>query len=125
MNDKELNDLVKQIEITIRTKELSYVEGTWNYRRFGFINAEYIRATIVKYQIGLVCSECLGNNKQRIAYCSKEHKKYYVQITQAFYFKPSPWKPWKSGDGDSIDHILPIANGGLEFDRDNLQYLDL
>ena len=40
-----------------------------------------------------------------------------------FYFGAKPYRG--RGKGDSIDHILPIANGGLEFDRDNVQWMDL
>jgi hypothetical protein len=33
--------------------------------------------------------------------------------------------PWEDRSGNSIDHIKPISMGGLEFDRDNLQWMDL
>ena len=39
-----------------------------------------------------------------------------------FYGRPYPWE---DGSGDSIDHIKPISMGGLEFDKDNLQWMDL
>lgn len=123
--ERETNEIVKQIEKAIRTKK----EG-WNHKRFGSLQAEFIRQTIWKYKIGkLVCKKCLFRSKKAYPwihahgrYCCKEHKLYYQRLTNSFYFKP---KPWKKGEGDSIDHILPIANGGLEFDKDNLQWMDL
>jgi hypothetical protein len=125
--ERETNEIVKQIEIAIRTKKKG-----WNNRRFNSLQAEFIRQIIWKHKIGkIVCKKCLTRTRDkkkelwshpRAKYCCVEHKGYYQRITYKFYFKQ---EPWKRGDGDSIDHILPIVDGGLEFDRDNLQWMDL
>ena len=125
MNDKELNEIVKQIETSIRTS--LDPSGEWNNKRFGSIQASFVRATILVHDIGMVCRKCLKpeipGSRSRGKYCCPGHRKYYQQIVDAFYFKPTPWN--RPNGEDSIDHINPIANGGLEFDRDNLQWMDL
>ena len=129
MKEKEINNIVKQIETAIRMES-----GKWNNKRFGSIQAPFVRSTMLKNNIGMVCEKCLKSDRylasvgrKRVKYCCPEHRKYYKQIVDAFYFKPYPYEEMPdNGEKEiSIDHIIPIANGGLEFDRDNLQWMDL
>ena len=122
MNKEELNRIVIQIETSLRK-----TKGKWSYRRFGSIKAEVIRQIILEERIGSVCEKCLKPRREG-KYCCKEHRQHYNQIVQAFYFKPKPTEErfgCEHNSMESIDHILPIANGGLEFDRTNLQYMCL
>jgi 5-methylcytosine-specific restriction endonuclease McrA len=135
MDSRELNALCKEIEIAYRDRS-----NRWNVR-LRTIRAETIRETILKNQIGMQCAECL---KSRISarYCCPEHRVYYQRITNHFYFHQQPIEdrdPRKYGSSAkrgkvcpnckkaikeiSIDHIVPITKGRLEFDRDNLQWM--
>ena len=122
MNEQKLNGIVIQIEYALRK-----TNGKWCYWRFNSIKAETVRQIILENRIGLVCEKCL--KPRRVGrYCCKEHRQYYNQIVQAFYFKPKPIEErfgCEHNSMETIDHILPIANGGLEFDRTNLQYMCL
>jgi 5-methylcytosine-specific restriction endonuclease McrA len=139
MDSRELNAICKQIEIAYRN------QSNRGNVRLRTIRAEEVRATILRYQIGLQCTECL---RPRISarYCCTEHRAYYQLITDHFYF---PQKPIEETDDRhhsnsvmakkgiicptcgskirdlSIDHIVPITKGGLEFDRENLQWMCL
>ena len=115
LNDHELNELVKQIETIYRT-----TKSGWNYSRLGSIPAADVRRIIWKHKIGFICKYCLVDFRGR--YCCPEHSDYYRAINMRFYGRPYPWE---DGSGDSIDHIKPISMGGLEFDKDNLQWMDL
>jgi 5-methylcytosine-specific restriction endonuclease McrA len=137
MDSRELNALCKEIEIAYRNQS-----KRWNVR-LRIIRAEEVRETILKNQIGVQCAECL---KSRISarYCCSEHRVYYQHITNHFYFPQKPiddTDPRKYGGSVkrgkvcpnckkeieelSIDHIVPITRGGLEFDRENLQWMCL
>ena len=115
-NEHELNELVKQIETIYRT-----TKSGWNNSRLGSIPAADVRKIIWKHKIGFICRYCLVDFRGR--YCCPAHSKYYRTINMEFYGRQSPWTG--IGEGDSIDHITPISIGGLEFDRDNLQWMDL
>ena len=115
LNEHELNELVKQIETICRT-----TKSGWNYSRFGSIQSSFIREIIWKYKIGFICKYCLVDFRGR--YCCPEHSIYYRTINGCMY---GSQRPWVAGEGNSIDHIKPISMGGLEFDRDNLQWMDL
>lgn len=126
MNTEEnkTNEICKQIEMSIRN-------GCENpRRRFGSIAAKIVRDAIWGNKIGMICEECLQPSRDNGRYCCEEHRHYYKRIINQFYFKPRPWyENDRSACGhegnSSIDHIVPIANGGLEFDRDNLQWMCL
>ena len=113
LNEHQLNELVKQIETVYRT------EKGWNNQRLGSIPAAEIRKLIWKHKLGFVCRYCLVDFRGR--YCCPEHSKYYRAINWEFYGRQYPW----AGEGESIDHIKPISMGGLEFDKDNLQWMSL
>ena len=116
LNDHERNELVKQIETIYRT-----TKSGWNYRRLGSIPTAEVRKIIWKHKIGFICKYCLVDFRCR--YCCPEHSQYYRTITMSMF---GPQQPWEDGTGlDSIDHIKPISMGGLEFDKDNLQWMDL
>ena len=116
INAHERNELVKQIETIYRT-----TKSGWNFSRLGSIPAADVRRIIWKHKIGFICKYCLVDFRGR--YCCLEHSKYYRTINLYMY---GPQQPWEDGTGlDSIDHIKPISMGGLEFDRDNLQWMDL
>ena len=115
LNPHELNELVKRIETVYRT-----TKSGWNSSRLGFIPASEIREIIWKHKIGFTCRYCLTDFRGR--YCCIAHRDYYRIIRISMY---GPQQPWQAADGDSIDHIKPISMGGLEFDRDNLQWMDL
>ena len=115
LNEHELNELVKQIETICRT-----TKSGWNYSRFGSIQSSFIREIIWKHKIGFICEYCLVDFRGR--YCCPEHSLYYRTINGCMY---GSQQPWDDGEGNSIDHIKPISMGGLEFDRDNLQWMDL
>jgi hypothetical protein len=115
LNKHELNGLVKQIETIYRT-----TKSGWNYSRLGSISAWEVRKIIWKHKIGFICKYCLVDFRGR--YCCPEHSNYYRTINMSMYGSQSPWG---YRHGNSIDHIKPISMGGLEFDRDNLQWMDL
>ena len=94
-------------------------------------------------KIGMQCEKCL-NKKTEGRYCSPEHSIYYRRISSQMYGKEYPfdYETLREKDGCaivscvvcgkklpydqmSIDHILPISKGGLEFDRENLQWMCL
>src|ERR1700733_1592949 len=137
MDSQELNAICKQIEIAYRNQS-----NRWNVR-LRTIRAETVRAVMLKNQLGIQCAECL---KSRISarYCRAEHRAYYQQITNHFYFPQKPIEDTghrnhgsstkrgkvcphckKEIEELSIDHIVPITKGGLEFDRENLQWMCL
>ena len=140
MQDKELNELVKQIEVAYRNDNKK-----WNIR-LTQINPEYVREVMLEHKIGLQCDKCLKKKYGR--YCCKEHGKYYREITDCFYGKNYPiviatyprtkqgftkdikvecvsCKKKQGWYSMSIDHIKPITKGGLEFDRENMQFMHL
>lgn len=116
LNEHQLNEIVRKIEIAYRNNN-----NCWNIR-LGSINASDVRKTIHENKIGVVCQFCLYNFKGR--YCCDEHSQYYRILVYEFYGSQTPWTSRKYNK-DSIDHIQPISMGGLEFDRDNLQWMDL
>ena len=116
LDEHELNELVRRIEVAYRNTEKG-----WNYSRLGSISAYDVRNTIWKHRIGFICRYCLVNFRGR--YCCTAHSDYYRVIVMEFYGRQYPWA--EIATGDSIDHIVPISMGGLEFDRDNLQWMDL
>lgn len=117
LNMHQFNDIVRQIETAYRNDN-----KCWG-RREGTINADTVRKTIRKHKIGpVLCRYCLVDFRGR--YCSPEHSYYYRSIMDNFYGPQWPWAEAPK-NGDSIDHIKPISMGGLEFDRDNLQWMDL
>ena len=134
METEELNELTKQIEIAYRNDNKK-----WNIR-LTQIHPEHIREIMLKYKIGLLCSKCL-KKKHYERYCCTEHSKYYREITSSFYGKNYPitimahtpckevecasCKEKQDWHELSIDHITPITKGGLEFDRQNLQFMHL
>jgi 5-methylcytosine-specific restriction endonuclease McrA len=135
----ELNELCKQVEIAYRNRS-----GRWNVR-LRIIKAAHVRDTILAGRIGMLCSVCL-KPRTSARYCCAEHRAYYQAITNHFYFPQKPIKErgrrnrrnstmarrgktcpscMKEIDELSIDHIVPITRGGLEFDRENLQWMCL
>ena len=117
LNDHERNELVKQIETEYRTQHYA---GR-NNSRLGSIPAADVRRIIWKHKIGFICKYCLVDFRGR--YCCPEHSQYYRTISMSMF---GPQQPWEDGTGlDSIDHIKPISMGSLEFDKDNLQWMDL
>jgi hypothetical protein len=115
LNGHELNELVKQIETIYRT-----TKSGWNNSRLGSIPASEVRKIIWKHKIGFVCKYCLADFRGR--YCCPAHSEYYRAVNMKFYGRQYPWG---ETHGSSVDHIKPISMGGLEFDRDNLQWMDL
>jgi len=141
INPKEINDIVVQIEIAYRNEK-----NLWN-RRLRQINPSEVRRIMFYYKIGIQCEKCLLKSDSE-RYCCKEHSEYYTAITNSFYGTNYPFIydtfPRKDGFVDSevkvkcpicghqylwstmsIDHIVPITKGGLEFDRNNLQFMCL
>ena len=136
MDDKQQNRIIKRIEIAYRkqTKQFN--------KRLNQINPDKIRKIMKESRIGMQCQKCLNKGGGR--YCCKEHGKYYRSITNNFYGTNYPYsiKELRRASYDSeaykiscpfcgkkerwtqmsVDHILPITRGGLEFDRDNLQW---
>jgi len=123
MNEIELNDIVKAIELAFRQNH------SCHSCRIRQINPSEIREIMLRNKIGLQCEKCL-TKKYSGKYCSKEHSEYYTKISFMFYGSNKPFGEIpkecplcnKQIQNESIDHIKPIANGGLEFDRGNLQY---
>lgn len=106
-----------------------------------------IRKIMREHTLGMQCIKCL-NKLDSNRYCCKEHADYYRAITNCFYgtnyphdIDTAPRDPegyitiykvvckacGKEAEWGimSIDHIHPITKGGLEFDRDNLQWMCL
>ena len=138
---KEINAIVKDVETKYRDKK-----NKWN-KRIVQINPSAVREIMLENKIGLQCEKCLTKEDAQ-RYCSKEHSKYYIKITNSTYgtiypFELDTFPKGKYGyikrkivkcpnceihrawSEMSIDHIIPIANGGLEFDRENLQFMCL
>ena len=126
MNNKEINETVKQIEMAYRNDN-----KRWN-KRIIMIHPDNIRETMLKHKIGLQCEKCLGK-ETNARYCSQKHATYYRSITDNFYGTNIPYASLndqaicplceeKIHEKNSIDHIQPITKGGLEFDRNNLQW---
>lgn len=135
-----INLLCKRIELAYR-KDKKY----WNIR-LSQINPDVVRKTMKKHRIGLQCKKCLNKGGGR--YCSSAHSTYYRSITDQFYGIPYPielatvgydnqgflkldkvkcagCKKENSWTSMSKDHIIPITKGGLEFDRNNIQWMHL
>ena len=92
------------------------------------------------------CKKCL--NKKGGRYCTTTHSDYYRGITNNFYGINYPMAlegiekneygyhiekkvecpechEFKEWGYMSKDHIIPITKGGLEFDRENIQWMHL
>jgi len=142
MNPIEINKIVREVEIAYRNKV-----GYKNCR-IRQINPEDVRVILKENKIGMQCEKCL--NKKGGRYCSPAHSDYYRRITNSVYGQNYPFdfeslnKEFLKAEGlialdvtcaacgikkswtnMSVDHILPISKGGLEFDRDNLQWMCL
>jgi hypothetical protein len=137
MNPIEINRIVHEVEVVYRNK-MGY-----HNTRLRAITPEEVRSIMKNNMIGLQCEKCLNKNGGR--YCSKIHSEYYRSITDQTYGVQFPYdyeelqrkylvdditvkvpcalcgikKPWPEM---SVDHILPISKGGLEFDRENSQW---
>lgn len=145
LTKQELNKMVREIETAYR---IEY--DLWN-KRLRSIQPAKVREIMLKNKIGYQCQKCLTKSRSG-HYCSQDHSFYYKQLTNCFYGQSPPFM-YETFDHHgintedynhekntthcpscgkkshylemSIDHILPIANGGLEFDRENLQYMCL
>ena len=133
MNNREINELCKQIETAFRDDT-----GQLNVR-LGSITAEEVFATMLRHRLGTLCSKCTerkmrgGSYRNAGKYCSGEHSGYYRKIMRQLYECPEPFSgsflPCPRCNRPihdfSKDHILPVTKGGLEFDRENLQWMCL
>jgi 5-methylcytosine-specific restriction endonuclease McrA len=107
--------------------------------RLGTITAGEVFATMLRHRIGMSCPKCAerkmrgGFYRRAGKYCSAEHSGYYQKIMRQLYECPEPFSgsllPCPRCNRHihdfSRDHILPITRGGLEFDRQNLQWMCL
>lgn len=139
MDSHKLNCIVRQIEIAYRKEKGSdhATEG-----RLRQINPYVVRRIMKENKIGLQCKKCLNKGGGR--YCCAKHSDYYRAITNDVYGNNHPFdfetlkekgenatvlcsncKIEKHWAEMSIDHIVPISKGGLEFDRANLQWMCL
>jgi 5-methylcytosine-specific restriction endonuclease McrA len=141
MDRRELNEICKQVELLYRK------ENNRHNVRLRQINPSVIRRILLKYEIGGVqCPYCL-TKRDRQRYCCSEHSRYYISITDRFYgvSRPLDYEKlrrtrWGSEESKvicpscnvklwyremSVDHIVPITKGGLEFDRENLRWMCL
>jgi 5-methylcytosine-specific restriction endonuclease McrA len=133
MNNRELNELCKQIETAFRD------DTDQRNVRLGSITAEGVFATMLRNRLGMLCSKCTGRKmkgglyRNAGKYCSGEHSGYYRRIMLQFYDCPEPFsgsflpcpRCSRPIHDFSKDHILPVTKGGLEFDRENLQWMCL
>lgn len=133
MEIRELNELCKQIEIAFRGDR-----GLCNVR-LDHMTAEEVFVTMLEHRLGMLCPKCIerkmrgGVYHNAGKYCSGEHSSYYGRIMRQFYDCPEPLsgallscpRCYKPIHDFSKDHILPVSRGGLEFDRENLQWMCL
>jgi 5-methylcytosine-specific restriction endonuclease McrA len=133
MDSRELNELCKRIEVAFRGDT-----GQRNVR-LGSVSAQEVFGTMVKHGLGMVCPKCVerklsgGTYSNAGKYCSSEHSTYYRRIMLQFYGCPQPLSGalsvcpscFKPIHEFSKDHIIPLAKGGLEFDRENIQWMCL
>ena len=133
MDNRELNGLCRQIEIAFRE------DGGRRNVRLGSMTAEEVFATMLKHGLGMLCSKCVerkmrgGVYHNAGKYCSGEHSSYYRRIMWQFYACPEPLsgallscpRCYRPIHDFSKDHVVPISKGGLEFDRENLQWMCL
>lgn len=145
MTPQEINMIVREVEIAYRNK-MGYKNC-----RIRQINPGDVRAIMRENKIGMQCEKCL--NKKDGRYCSPAHSDYYRKITNQTYGTSYPLdyelmrkirleidEDWQNKSIEvscvacgikkpypemSSDHILPISKGGLEFDRENLQWMCL
>ncbi len=137
MDGAELNRIIIAVEKAYRQ------ENSCGNKRISFIYPDRIRKLMKKYAIGMQCEVCL-NKKYHGRYCCAEHGHYYRSITDSFFGKIYPYELYgarisahtfplfkvacafcgrkKNWTRMSIDHIVPISKGGLEFDKSNLQF---
>ena len=133
MDGRELNELCKQVEIAFRDdKDRHNV-------RLGSITAKDVFETMVGHGLGIICPRCIerkmrgGIYRNAGKYCSYEHSTYYRRIMLQFYGCPQPLSGSLSACPScfrpihdfSKDHIVPVTKGGLEFDRENIQWMCL
>jgi hypothetical protein len=132
MQATQLNELCREIET-------AYRDDTGQYNiRLGNITAREVFTTMYKHGIGLSCGKCFERKMRegfyRVAgrYFSGEHSAYYRKIMWQFYSCPDPLRDdtaecsCEDETGEiSKDHVIPITRGGLEFDRENLQWMCL
>jgi len=133
MDSRELNELCKQIEIAFRD------DRDQRNVRLGSITAQEVFVTMLKHGLGITCSKCAqrkmrgGVYRNAGKYCSNEHSIYYRKIMLQFYGCPQPMSGslspcpscYRPIHDFSKDHILPVSKGGLEFDRENIQWMCL
>lgn len=145
MDNRELNEVVKSIEIAYRNDK-----NRWK-TRLGAIDSVAMREIMLKHKIGLQCEKCLRKPYMG-RYCCGDHSIYFNRLFRALFWPVYPFSKdeldelpghltdaydhkhdiecpecktkahWSSM---SIDHIVSIASGGLEFDRNNLQWMCL
>ncbi len=133
MDNRELNELCKQIEIAFRD------DRDQRNVRLGSITAQEVFVTMLKHGLGIMCPKCAerkmrgGVYRNAGKYCSNEHSAYYRKIMLQFYGCPQPLsgslspcpRCYRPIHDFSKDHIIPVTKGGLEFDRENIQWMCL
>jgi len=133
MGSREVNELCKQIEVAFRD------DSGQRSVRLGSVTAREVFATMLKHGLGMVCPRCVerkvkgGVYRRAGKYCSTEHSAYYRRIMLQFYGCPQPMSGslsrcpvcYKPIHEFSKDHIVPVSKGGLEFDRENIQWMCL
>jgi hypothetical protein len=133
MDNRELNELCRQIETAFRD------DSDRRNVRLGSINAEEVFATMVKHELGMVCPRCVerkmrgGVYHNAGKYCCVGHSVYYRRIMLQFYGCPQPLfgalsacpSCFRPIHDFSKDHVIPVTKGGLEFDRENIQWMCL
>ncbi|MDA4121809.1 MAG: HNH endonuclease [Thaumarchaeota archaeon] len=133
MDTREVNEVCRQIEVAFRD------DTDQRNVRLNSMTAQEVFGTMVKHRLGLCCPECTakkmrGDSYRKAGkYCSKQHSIYYRKIMLQFYGCPQPLSGslspcpscFRPIHDFSKDHIRPVTKGGLEFDRENIQWMCL
>lgn len=142
MNKIEINRIMREIEILYRDEYDMWGKRIAALRR---VHTEYFLLKVVPFSD---CSMCLSGKGGPRGFCPA-HAPDAERIVNAFWERATPWgsspeecpecgapmataiqevvspmstvRPTRS----SIDHILPISLGGLEWDRNNLRWICL
>jgi 5-methylcytosine-specific restriction endonuclease McrA len=128
---RELNTVMRIVEIRYRDEY-----ERWNVR-LGSIGGAYTRSYLREILPFRSCVSCPSGR------CPL-HSGFRRRVVEGFWRRAIPWtqpskcprcggrlairRPdgtWTEGVKPSVDHILPISKGGLEWDRDNLRWMCL
>ena len=123
------NDLVCAIEKMYRF-------DTGKGRRLRMIPQQEVFRIMRKYYLGVHCLPCLSKEPGQ-RFCCLAHKSYFSALQRLLTWSWASRRAFANAttcaicgelinrfslkDGLSVDHRVPLARGGLEFDRTNMQ----